>query len=101
MRKGATVVVDRGGWELIPPESAFNLAIIFDPYVGWGPLLTEDLSEIEYRGMDSDGSADRHHLTGTIAASRIEFLTAGLVEAQAVESDLNLNWLFPGLNCPS
>lgn len=73
-----------GEWEEIPLGSGFNIAVVFDPEVGWVPLLTDDLSRVEYRGRE-DGSDIVH---GTIAASRVEFLTAGLVEAQAVEADI-------------
>ncbi|MCJ7724967.1 MAG: LppX_LprAFG lipoprotein [Acidimicrobiia bacterium] len=81
-----------GGWEEIAAGSGFNIAVIFDAEVGWVPLLTDDLSGITYVGIRSDGDGDRHMIHGTIAASRIEFLTAGLVEAQAVEADI---WIHP------
>jgi len=81
-----------GGWEEITGGTGFNIAVIFDSRVGWVPLLTDDLSGIEYLGMRDGGEGSRHVIHGTIAASRIEFLTAGLVEAQSVESDI---WLHP------
>jgi len=81
-----------GGWEEIPEETGFNIAVIFDPHVGWVPLLTEDLSDVRYIGIRDGGSGDRHVIHGSIAASRVEFLTAGLVEAQSVESDI---WIHP------
>ena len=80
-----------GGWEEISAGTGFNIAVIFDSEVGWVPLLTEDLSRITYLGMrDEDGGA-RHVVHGTIAASRVEFLTAGLVEAQSVEADISIH----------
>jgi lipoprotein LprG len=77
-----------GGWEEIPEGTGFNIAVIFDPTVGWVPLLTQDLSDISYEGTDGEG----HRIHGIIAASRVEFLTAGLVAAQAVEADI---WIDP------
>jgi len=77
-----------GEWEEIPEGTGFNIAVIFDPTVGWVPLLTEDLSDISYEGTDGEG----HRVHGVIAASRVEFLTAGLVAAQAVEADI---WIHP------
>jgi lipoprotein LprG len=73
-----------GQWEEIPAGSGFNIAVVFDPDVGWVPLLTEDLSDIELVGVEGG----TYVIHGTIAASRVEFLTAGLVEAQAVEADI-------------
>jgi len=81
-----------GRWEEIPEGTGFNIAIIFDAEVGWVPLLTEDLSDIVYLGVQDDGRGARHVIHGSIAAVRVEFLTAGLVEAQSVESDI---WIHP------
>jgi lipoprotein LprG len=81
-----------GGWEEIPTGSGFNIALIFDPRVGWVPLLTEDLSNVVYQGVGDAGDGDRHVIHGSIAASRVEFLTAGLVEAQSVDADI---WIHP------
>lgn len=76
-----------GGWEAIPEGSGFNIATVFDPEVGWVPLLTEDLSAVEYRGTEQGA----HVIHGVIAAGRVAFLTAGLVEAQAVEADIRID----------
>lgn len=81
-----------GGWEEIPDGTGFNIAIVFDAEVGWVPLLTDDLSHISYLGMMDEGNGPRHVIHGSIAAVRVEFLTAGLVEAQSVESDI---WIHP------
>ena len=81
-----------GRWEEIPEGTGFNIAIIFDAEVGWVPLLTEDLSDIAYLGLKDDGNGPHHVIHGSIAAVRVEFLTAGLVEAQSVESDI---WIHP------
>ena len=81
-----------GGWEEIPDGTGFNIAIIFDAEVGWVPLLTDDLSDVSYLGTMDEGSGPRHVIHGSIAAERVEFLTAGLVEAQSVESYI---WIHP------
>jgi len=81
-----------GRWEEIPEGTGFNIAIIFDAEVGWVPLLTEDLSDVAYLGVRDDGAGPRHVIHGSIAPVRVEFLTAGLVEAQLVESDI---WIHP------
>ena len=81
-----------GGWEEIPDGTGFNIAIVFDADVGWVPLLTDDLSDVSYLGTMDEGNGPRHVIHGSIAAVRVEFLTAGLVEAQSVESDI---WIHP------
>jgi len=69
-----------GGWDEYTGSRAFNPAIIFDPELGWKPLLTTDLSDAAYT---VDG--DTYLVTGTAAGARVEVLTAGLVESQPVD----------------
>lgn len=71
-----------GDWDRYTGDRAFNPAIIFDPEVGWRPLLTEDFSAgvlLEARTVDG---SERYVLSGTVADQRVEVLTAGLVDAQ-------------------
>ena len=73
-----------GDWDLYTGDRAFNPAIIFDPEIGWRPLLTEDFSDgvlVETREVDGE---ERYVLSGTVADPRVEVLTAGLVDAQPV-----------------
>lgn len=68
-----------GAWEAAPEELTFNPATLFDPEVGWRALLANGLSDVEL----VETSADRHRITGTAAAERVDVLTGGLVEAAA------------------
>ena len=71
-----------GNWDRYTGDRAFNPAIIFDPEIGWRPLLTEDFSDgvlVETREVDG---SERYVLSGTVADQRVEVLTAGLVDAQ-------------------
>ncbi|HSR15243.1 MAG TPA: LppX_LprAFG lipoprotein [Gemmatimonadales bacterium] len=77
-----------GAWEQLDPGTGFNPAIVFDPRLGWVPLLGEDLSDPVYVGTEEVGGVEAHHLSGRIAARRIEALTGGLVEPQDVAADL-------------
>ncbi len=76
-------------WEEFPAGTGFNPAIIFDPEVGWEPLLGADLSAIELAGGRGDG--DPYVITGTVAPRRVEVLTAGLVAGQAVDVELTID----------
>jgi hypothetical protein len=74
-----------GAWDEYTGSRAFNPAIIFDPELGWKPLLTTDLSNASYTV-----EGDSYVVTGTAAGARVEVLTAGLVEAQPVDLRLEI-----------
>ena len=71
-----------GNWDEYTGSRAFNPAIIFDPELGWRPLLTEDLSEAR---LVEPVEGNTYVVIGTAAGSRVEVLTAGLVESQPVD----------------
>ncbi len=71
-----------GGWEELPPGYGFDPLQLFDPVDGIGATLA---------GLDDATLADsgsRYHVQGTVGASRVRTLTAGLLEQEAVEIDL-------------
>jgi hypothetical protein len=76
-----------GSWEELAVGTGFNPAVVFDPQVGWVPLLTEDLSDPTWLRSE----AEVHVIRAEIAAARVEQLTAGLVAAQPVEADLHID----------
>jgi len=76
-----------GGWDEYTGSRAFNPAIIFDPQLGWLPLLTEDISEAR---LSESADGDSYVVNGTAAGSRVEVLTAGLVESQPVALELHI-----------
>jgi hypothetical protein len=77
-----------GAWDELDPGTGFNPAIVFDPRLGWVPLLAEDLSTPVLMGEDTVDGVHGYHLTAEVAARRIEALTAGLVEPQDVGAEL-------------
>ncbi len=77
-----------GAWEELELGTGFNPAIVFDPRRGWVPLLSEDLSRPALVGTERVDGVESYHLTATIAARRIEALTAGLVPPQDVDAEL-------------
>lgn len=71
-----------GAWDEYTGSRAFNPAMIFDPELGWRPLLTTDLTGAQLVEPVAD---DGHVVTGTAAGARVEVLTAGLVDSQPVD----------------
>ena len=78
-----------GNFTLAGGSYAFDPATLFDPEIGWRPLLTDGLSEIEWRGLDE--AADRYRLSALADPQRLEVITAGLVRNQEVVIDLALD----------
>ena len=76
-----------GEWDEYTGSRAFNPAIMFDPELGWRPLLTTDINEPRLLEADDD----RYLVAGTTAPGRVEVLTAGLVDAQPVELLLEID----------
>lgn len=75
-----------GVWDEYTGSRAFNPAMIFDPELGWKPLLTTDLNDAAYT---TEG--DSFVVTGTAAGARVEVLTAGLVESQPVDMRIEID----------
>lgn len=77
-----------GNFAPAPGDYAFDPATLFDPSVGWRPLLAEGLSDVEWLGLDG---RDRYHLRALADGDRVEVITAGLVRDQDVVLDLHLD----------
>ncbi|MGI9608995.1 MAG: LppX_LprAFG lipoprotein [Acidimicrobiia bacterium] len=76
-----------GKWDEYTGSRAFNPSIIFDPDLGWLPLLTTDISDAR---LVEPADGDSHIIRGTAAGARVEVLTAGLVESQPVALELHI-----------
>ncbi len=76
-----------GAWEELEPGTGFNPAMLFDPEQGWTPMLTTDISAVEYVGTDGDLQV----VKGTLAGDRVAVLTAGVAAAQPVEMEIRLD----------
>jgi len=81
-----------GNWEEAPSQYAFDPTMLFNPEVGWRPLLDGELENAELVGLEEVDGVWRYHITGSAPAVRIETITAGLVSDQDVAIDL---WLDP------
>lgn len=80
-----------GEWEQAPSSYAFDPTQLFDPEIGWRPLLAGELSNAAFVGREDFEGQDLYHLTGSAPAARIETITAGLVSDQDVDLDLYLD----------
>ena len=74
-------------WDEYTGSRAFNPSIIFDPALGWLPLLTTDISNAQ---LVEPVEGDEYVIQGTAAGERVEVLTAGLVESQPVALELHI-----------
>lgn len=71
-----------GAWSELPQGVGFNPATVFGSE-GWVSLLNKDLSGAAVRGRGGN-----YLLAGSVAAGRVERLTAGIVADQQVEIEL-------------
>lgn len=77
-----------GKFSPAPGGYAFDPATLFDPEIGWRPLLASGLTDVEWVGFESTEDGDRYHLRGIADPERLEVITAGLVRNQTVVIDL-------------
>jgi lipoprotein LprG len=80
-----------GDWEPAPEGYSFDPAALFDPQLGWRPLLADDLTEARLLGLAERNDRTLYHVQGLAPEERISLVTAGLV-GQDVTLDL---WLDP------
>ncbi len=81
-----------GRFSPAPAGFDFDIATVFDPDLGLGPLLDNGLSDIEWIGLVARDGQDRYHLKGLADPDRVEVITATLVRNQEVVLDI---WLDP------
>lgn len=80
-----------GDWEPTPEGYAFDPAVLFDPELGWRPLLATGLADAELVGLEDVDGEVLYHVRGSAGEERISVITAGLV-SQDVTLDL---WVDP------
>lgn len=87
---GATYLTNpiTGRWETVPDAYQFDPAALFDPDVGWRPLLASGYSDVTLISTEDREGIATYHLKGTAQEDRVESITAGLVSNQDVELEL-------------
>ena len=81
-----------GEWENAPTGYDFDPTTLFDPELGWKPLLAEGLSDVEWIGEDTKNSEPRYHLRAVADEERVALILAGLIRKQTVDLDI---WIDP------
>ncbi len=81
-----------GEWEDAPEGYEFDPATLFDPELGWRPLLAEGLSDVEWIGEESRNGEDRYHIRAQADEDRVALILAGLIRKQPVAIDM---WIEP------
>ena len=71
-----------GSWNQL--GSGYNPAILFDPDEGIVQLLTEDLTGGAVAGRVSHSGREHFEVTGTVTGERVETITFGLAEGEAI-----------------
>ncbi|MDJ0497098.1 MAG: LppX_LprAFG lipoprotein [Acidimicrobiia bacterium] len=79
-----------GAWMDAPSGFDIDLAVLFDAEDGWGPLISDGLSDVQWLGSEERGSEPRYRIRGTADADRVKTILAGLIPRQEVEIDM---WL--------
>ncbi|MEX2143403.1 MAG: LppX_LprAFG lipoprotein [Anaerolineales bacterium] len=84
-----------GEWALVPPEYAFQPAVLFDPIGGIHQALEDYLVNIELIGIaeiDEIPGLSLYYLSGQMDGSNVHDLTVGLIDEQLLEIEL---WIAP------
>lgn len=81
-----------GAWEDAPEGYEFDPAALFDPELGWRPLLASGLSEVEWIGAEEKDGQTRYHIRAQADDERVALILAGLIRKQPVQIDM---WIDP------
>ncbi|MEA2002547.1 MAG: LppX_LprAFG lipoprotein [Actinomycetota bacterium] len=81
-----------GDWEVAPSGYDFDPSTLFDPELGWRPLLATGLTEVEWIGEETRNEETRYHIRAAADEDRVALILAGLIKRQAVDLDM---WIDP------
>jgi len=81
-----------GKWEDAPQGYDFDPAILFDPDLGWRPLLASGLSDVAWIGEETRNDEPRYHIRAQADEDRVAVILAGLIRKQPVQLDM---WIEP------
>jgi hypothetical protein len=81
-----------GKWEDAPEGYDFDPTTLFDPELGWRPLLAQGLSDVVWIGEESHNDQPRYHIRATADEDRVAVILAGLINKQPVDLDM---WIDP------
>lgn len=81
-----------GEWEDAPDGYDFDPTTLFDPELGWRPLLADGLSDVEWVGEETKDGETRYHIRAQADEERVAVILAGLIRKQPVSLDM---WIDP------
>lgn len=81
-----------GEWEDAPAGYEFDPATLFDPDLGWRPLLATGLSDVVWVGEEERNGEARYHIRAAADEDRVALILAGLIQKQSVDLDM---WIDP------
>ncbi len=76
-----------GNWERAPEDFSYDPSVLFSDTDGIGPIMT-DLQDPKLEGTEEVNGVSAHKITGTVTADRVEDITAGTIEGEAIEVTL-------------
>ena len=76
-----------GNWERAPEDFSYDPSVLFSDTDGIGPIMT-DLQSPELAGTEDVNGQSAHRVTGTVAAERVEDITAGTIAGEDIEVTL-------------
>lgn len=81
-----------GEWTEAPSGYDFDPSTLFDPELGWRPLLADGLTEVVWIGEETKNSEPRYHIRAIADEDRVALILAGLIRKQPVSIDM---WIDP------
>ena len=84
-----------GEWIALPPGTGFNPAIMFDPQIGFQPILESDLSNLQLLGteeLEDLPGIPLYALTGTLAGERLWQMSYEMIGPETMSVQM---WIEP------
>jgi lipoprotein LprG len=84
-----------GEWQSLPPDQGFNPAVLFDPQIGFQPIIESDLADLKWSGsdeLDTLPGKDLYHLSGSLDGKRLYEMSYGMIGPKKVSVEL---WVAP------
>jgi len=75
-------------WQCLPPSSAFDPAILFDPNKGFEHLLQQQYRDVALLGSQELAGKSNYHLRGTLPGQALREISGTMLGAGAVKADL-------------
>jgi lipoprotein LprG len=75
-------------WQCLPPSTAFDPAILFDPSKGFEHLLQQQYRDVALLGSEELAGQPSYHLRGTLPGQALREIGGGLLGAGDVKADL-------------